>query len=45
MSDGGVKWVIYLLESEHDLLRNEGLIALNLLAAQGIRGSSLEYES
>ena len=32
MCEGGVKWISFLLGSEHALLRNEGLVALNLLA-------------
>ena len=32
-AEGGVKWVLFLLELEFSLLRNEGLVALNLLAA------------
>ena len=30
--EGGVRWISSLLESGHALLRNEGLVALNLLA-------------
>ena len=30
--EGGVRWISSLLESGHALLRNEGLVALNLFA-------------
>lgn len=33
VGEGGTRWIVSLLELEHDLLRNEGLVALNLLAA------------
>lgn len=33
VAEGGVKWVLFLLELGYALLRNEGLVALNLLAA------------
>ena len=29
---GGVKWIVHLLASEHSLLTNEGVVALNLLS-------------
>lgn len=32
-TDGGIKWICVLLESEHVLMINDGLIALCLLAA------------
>ncbi len=32
VSEGGVPWVCGLLDSEHTVMTNEGLIALNLLA-------------
>ena len=35
VSGGGVKLIAALLESEHVLLRNEALVALNLLAVLG----------
>lgn len=40
VSEGGVKLMASLLDSEHALLRNEALVALNLLAA--LRGSEDE---
>lgn len=32
-TEGGIKWICALLESEHILMVNDGLLALTLLAA------------
>ncbi len=32
VKDGGVHWVLQLLDSTHTIMTNEGLLALNLLA-------------
>lgn len=32
-TEGGIKWICALLESEHIVMVNDGLLALTLLAA------------
>ena len=41
ISEGGVKLIVSLLDSAHLSLRNEALIALNLLAGAELAGDAL----
>ena len=43
-TNGGCKWIVSLLESDHNIMINEGLIATSLLAALN-SGNSYIYVS